>query len=555
MVNKMTKEQVFKQYVKQDVEITVLRDEWYRIRGLVNDISSKGDEQAVAKLQYHCNLCDGSLWESVKNYCFKNIDISQSSKPVLLASTKDTELLEELNQLYKHNFIIQMGFYDDDKGRVYIRKNVCVVYLQRIMKLGFVDGVLRVYNHKQGIWKELSGELFGVILYVLFELSTINIWTSRLEKEIYEALVRTVPVLTHKDMDSLFVSVGNGVYDLKKSTLMHYDHNYLATRKSEVIYDTTATCPIFIKVINELMCNDPMLVQCIQELFGYALIPNTKAEKTTFFYGVGSNGKSLCAEILTELVGRNNTVNIPLSTFSTQFGLETIVDKSLNIANENEMSGVLNTGQLKAISSGDTINIPRKFKTSIDYKSTIKLVFLVNTLPDSSDSTHGFFRKLLIIPFNRVISEEEADRELKEKIFTSEMSGILNWALEGAKRLISNNYVFTQSVAVNKIMSKYKANQNPVESFYNDVLMFDEGASELRKDVLDMYKEYIASNGLASNGTDTPQKFWRLLENVAKVNFNRELEYKKVKGYMKLNNHKINYSNLPKQERSFKFIS
>ena len=128
-----------------------------------------------------------------------------------------------------------------------------------------------------------------------------------------------------------------------------------------------------------------------------------------------------------------------LSKFSEKFGIEGIVDKSLNIANENELGGAISTESLKALISGDPINISRKFKKAINVKSNIKLIFLLNTLPDTLDNTHGYYRKILIIPFNRVFKCDEMDKDLPEKV-SEELSGVLNWALEGAERLITVSY-------------------------------------------------------------------------------------------------------------------
>lgn len=102
------------------------------------------------------------------------------------------------------------------------------------------------------------------------------------------------------------------------------------------------------------------------------------------------------------LLGKANTTSIPLSKFGNQFGIETMVGKMANISSENEVSGSIETELLKGIVSGDVIDVQRKFKTSMSYRATCKLIFLVNTLPDTSDDTHGYFRKLLIVPFNRV---------------------------------------------------------------------------------------------------------------------------------------------------------
>ena len=305
--------------------------------------------------------------------------------------------------------------------------------------------------------------------------------------------------------------------------------------------------------MREIVCNDEELLMCIQEIFGYTLINNTKGERAFYFVGVGSNGKSFTAEILTKIVGKKNVSNIQLSNFSEKFGIEGIVGMTLNIANENEVGNIKSTENLKAIISGDSINISRKFKKAINYKPTVKLVFLLNTLPDTLDNTHGYYRKILIVPFNRVFKQEEMDKNLKDKV-SEELSGILNWAIEGAKRLMNNDYKFTECEAIKKAIKAYKEEQNPVEAFSKDVLIYEEGCSETKKDVLDSYKLWIEGQNISSRGTESPQRFWKALSNSSKVLLDKELEYKKVQGILYLKNFRIDYSKLPAKRDKYTFI-
>ncbi len=253
------------------------------------------------------------------------------------------------------------------------------------------------------------------------------------------------------------------------------------------------------------------------------------------------------------MVGEKNVSNIALWKLADKFGLSGIINKILNIANENEFGNALATENLKALGSGDRISISRKYKCDLEYTSTCKMIFLMNTLPDTLDNTHGYYRKILIVPFNRVFKESEMDKNLKEKV-AKEMSGILNWAILGAKRLMKNNYIFTEGEAIKKITKAYKEEQNPVESFLRDVLIYDEGHSETKKDVLESYKSWIEGHNISPKGTESPQRFWKALSNSSKIVLDKELEYKKVQGILYLKNFKIDYSKLPIKKDKYTFI-
>lgn len=296
-------------------------------------------------------------------------------------------------------------------------------------------------------------------------------------------------------------------------------------------YDPNARCELFLKCIADITENDLELISVIQEIMGYCLTAETRGEKGFYFYGSGANGKSLIAKIITELAGKENVSNVSITGMSRQFGLQSIIDKTVNISAENEVKDAngVNTENLKAIISGDNLTIDIKHKEPIDYKSICKLIFLVNSLPNTSDLTHGYFRKILIVPFNRKFEGKDKDVNLFEKIKKSEMSGILNWALAGLKRLRANDYRFTESAAINELLDKYQEEQNPVIRFVKDMFVVDEKNKISRKDIFSKYYTWINQQGIDDRNSKSNQKFWKMFQ-AALDKFNIKVEEKKVKG-------------------------
>ena len=82
----------------------------------------------------------------------------------------------------------------------------------------------------------------------------------------------------------------------------------------------------------------------------------------------------MLSKIITKLVGEENTSSISLKNFEKDFNLSEIVDKLVNISTESEVSS-LDTEMLKAISSGDTIQINAKYQKIYSYKPFAKLIF------------------------------------------------------------------------------------------------------------------------------------------------------------------------------------
>ena len=60
------------------------------------------------------------------------------------------------------------------------------------------------------------------------------------------------------------------------------------------------------------------------------------------------------------------------------------------------------------------------------------------------EHTHGFWRRVLVIPFTKTFPDEEQDRDLHKKIL-QDRAGVLNWIIDGAKRVIESRDIFVSS--------------------------------------------------------------------------------------------------------------
>lgn len=555
-MQKTTKD-IVQNYYEDIYDVQINPEMAVRLEGILESIEKYNDEKNLKLLKYNCNYIDKKLFDKILKS--KNLKLEKEIKieDIELKGyiRLDVKLQRELKYLISSSRLRNIGFFKEKKKENFkLNINQCVEYIKKSTTIIMLDNELKIYNRREGIYEDLTEELFGIIFHYIINNIMKDSWNKNYEKNVLDGLYRSVDRVNKTPLLENYIAVKNGVYDLNTRELLKHDKKFFLENKVPVTFERGAKCPIFEKTIKEILENDEELIKCMQEIFGYTLMNTTKAEKAFFFYGIGSNGKSLCANILMAIIGKDNVSNIPLARFSDKFGIEGILDKSLNIANENEFGNAISTEVLKALISGDSISIARKFKKAIDYKSQIKLIFLMNSLPNTLDNTHGFYRKILIIPFRKVFKEQDIDRDLYSKIVETELSGILNWAIEGAERLKNNKYEFTKSKAINKVISEYKRNQNPVEEFLVDRLIYDETEKVSKKDVLNSYKDWIKNQGL-TNTANTPQKFWKNLEIAIHIILDKEISYKKINGERFLNNFKLKPDENLKDDFSFDFIS
>ncbi|OAS83104.1 DNA primase family protein [Metabacillus litoralis] len=459
-------------------------------------------------------------------------------KSVELYRTADTiteslvseALISEMVRVLKVGKAEERGFlYDEKKNQFTFNANAFAKhFLKRCYVRSTKEGRLFLYNMK-GFYEELSEVNLGKVIRTVMHEGRGNSWRSNYEAEVSKALQREAPTVEEMNTNRNFINVKNGMLNLSTFKLEEHSPDFLSTVQIPIDYDSNAMAPMFLDFMHDITVNDNELINVHQELAGYWLTGDTKAEKAVYYYGSGANGKSVLASIITELVGPQNVSSVPLSKFNDQFGMESMIGKSLNISAENEMGGkALKTENFKAIVSGDNITINIKYRPAISYRPYCRLVFLVNNLPDSSDVTEGYFRKLIIVPFSRTFKKEERNVDLKDELL-KELPGILNWAILGLKRLRNNNYQFSACKAIEETERAYYDEQNPVREFFHSHVVQEDGSRTKQSDFYNMYSQWLNAQGIDDKGTKSRQVFWRYFK-VILDSENIPIVKKKVKG-------------------------
>ena len=387
------------------------------------------------------------------------------------------------------------------------------------------NGDIALYRRKDGYYEIVDELVLGKLMMVLMTQGGQKLWSKSRESQCIEGYKRLLNEMVVQFDTEDIINLKNGIFDMVTRTLKHHDPKHLCLGQIDTLYDPEAQARVFEKFIDEICCHDPELVKVLTEIIGYAISRSIKAEKGFFFPGIGGNGKSTLLYVLYLLIGPHNISAVSLEMLSDSFGLETMVGKYVNIASENEIEGNMRTEKIKSIISGDLISIARKYKKALSIHLRCTLIHVVNTLPPVSDMTKGFWRKIMIFPFNAIFNEEKADKFLPEKL-AKETSGILNIALTGLSRLEKNNYVFSHSTAISKIYDEYELSQKSGIEFMLENYDTDPENRIFKTTLYEDFSKWARENGKV---TLTPQKFWNMLESYwkEKAIF---YDYKKVNG-------------------------
>lgn len=226
---------------------------------------------------------------------------------------------------------------------------------------------------------------------------------------------------------------------------------------------------------------------------GYSLVPDTRYEKALLAVGEGANGKSTLLSVWEHMIGRDNYCTVTLGNLQNEFHRVKLYAKLLNVAAEVRDTTLEQADYFKRIVSGDTIDAAHKHRPVFDFRPFARLVFAMNRMPRIKDTSHGFYRRLLILPFNRVFQRHEQDRQLSKKLI-GEIDGIFQWALRGLERLYDNDG-FAEPQIVREALAEYQRANNPVVAFVEDVCSLDTEFSTSKETLYKGYEKYCLEFG------------------------------------------------------------
>lgn len=306
-----------------------------------------------------------------------------------------------------------------------------------------------------------------------------------------------------------YINFKNGV--LRLNTWAFEKHNsehaeLYPIRQIPIYYDPAADCLMIKKFISEII--HPSDVPLLQEWIGYCLIPDITMQKALMLVGTGANGKSVLLNLLTKFWGEKNISGESLQKLETdKFSVANLYGKLVNVYRDLSNTPLEKNDTFNTLTGNDhMIRGEKKYRDSFDFENTARLMFSANDLPQAKSNNFAYYRRWLIIEFPNQFTGSKDDKTLFEKISTKkELSGLLNWALEGLKRLLEKK-CFSHCRSIEETEKLYKINCDPVAAFLEECTTYGEGETD--GTILNAaYNQWAEKNGKKKlSNIDFPRK-------------------------------------------------
>jgi putative DNA primase/helicase len=192
-----------------------------------------------------------------------------------------------------------------------------------------------------------------------------------------------------------------------------------------------------------------------------------------------------------------------------RFAFGSLFGKLLFIDDDVPAGIKLPDGELKTISEAKLLTGEEKYKPAFNFICRTVPILLCNSVPSLADLSYGMQRRLLVIPFQKRF-DKDINRKLFPFIWANEMSGVLNRAPSGYRKLLQVSSL-QRPASVVGATKRWLRQANPVNTFLAERCAKDSFRRTLLSVLYDAFVIWTKAAGI----TRTQQR----------ITFRRNLEF------------------------------
>lgn len=334
------------------------------------------------------------------------------------------------------------------------------------------------------------------------------------------AIIKNKTYCDREDLSSppYYIVVENGLLNVQEQELESFQSDVFALTYLPMMYDPDAECPEILRFLHQIV--RPEDIPVLQEIIGYCLLRGYPIHKAFIFYGQGRNGKTTFLNLIGTFLGRDNISAVPLQDLQKRFAGSDLYGKIANISDDLSDKDIQDTGNFKKFTGESLIRAERKFQPAFHFINHAKLIFATNRIPKTNDDSEAFFRRIILIEFPYEFTEgENANPEILSRLTEeTELSGVLNWGIEGLLRLMKNGR-FSISKGIEETRIKYLGLADDVFRFVHEELELDGTEYIEKQEAYEMYTDFCRRERIV---TVSYNDFCRRMNSIEGVSSSRQ---------------------------------
>ena len=292
--------------------------------------------------------------------------------------------------------------------------------------------------------------------------------------------------------DANLIAFKNGVLNIVDGGFSEFSPEFIITNKIPHNYNPDAESELLNRVMRKLACNDETVLKLLYQSVGYCFYRRNELRKSFFLLGEKRNGKSTFLDMVSTLLGEDNTANLDLCEIGDRFRTAELTGKLANIGDDINDEWISNTAIFKKVVSGDTVTVERKGKDPFRLRSFAKFFFSANSLPrlGRGKDSSAVLDRLVIIPFDAKFTKNDDDYDpfIKYKLREEAvMEALISKSIPALKEVLIEQE-FEHCDRVSRNMEEFEKSNNPILEFYDEL----EDADYLNETIKVVYQKYNA---------------------------------------------------------------
>ena len=366
-----------------------------------------------------------------------------------------------------------------------------------------------IYVYQDGIFVESGKNIIEMECESILETASKTHIVNEIRNKV-ERLTSIKREDFEKD-DKNLICINNGILNLSTRELMKHPPKHpkhIFTNKIPIDFVEDAHCTKILEFLSQVINEDDIFA--IQEWFGFQLYREYFIKKAIICRGLKDTGKTTFMNLLIKFIGENNVSTKSLQSLVLgKWHTAKLYHKLANIGDDLSIDDVKNTGMFKQVTGRSSLDAEEKFGDSFSFKNYAKLNFACNKIPkvegDADDD--AFWDRWMIFDFDNTFDKRGKNTKIDilDTVTTpDEMSGLLNWALDGLDRLRKRGY-FSDKRHWEENRKIMQGEASSVAKFNHECLEHEIDNWISNADLYDKYTEFCELNNITIIETD--QKF------------------------------------------------
>lgn len=286
--------------------------------------------------------------------------------------------------------------------------------------------------------------------------------------DIASALKPFAATVRNLDADPYLLNVANGTLDLRTMRLAPHSPADRLTKVTRAAYTDSPQSGDWHTFISTVLPAEDVR-SYVQRHIGVALHGNVIEHVLSIWTGTGANGKTTATGGLQWALGDYASTAEPNLLLHRSGGHPTgemdLMGRRLVFVAETDEGRQFAESKMKRLTGGDTIRARRMRQDFVEFTPSHTPILVTNHLPAVSGDDPAIWRRIRVVPFEVVISPEERDPELPERLQLA-ADEILAWAIDGWRAYQTHG--LAESEAVLKATHEYQSDSDAVGRFIEE---------------------------------------------------------------------------------------